>query len=339
MRYNKNIKGKVYNYFRQRLKLKKSTKGYWRSDCFLCGGDMTMGINFSYSNCHCFKCEEKITLLEGIKILEKFEQYSEVYRFLSIQQEYEYFEAETKTRVKKIKQVTLPESFRLLDDGNDELAKSARNYLKGRGFKISKLVLQGVGFCDDGEYFGYIIFPYYRNGELVYFQGRQFLPFGPKMKNPKEDDFGIGKSNILFNGDALFIYNRIHVVESITNGLTIGPTAVGLSGKDCSDKQFSYLLASPAKEIIIALDPDAYVKALELGMKLVNYKKVKVVRLPTKWQGKDVDVNVLGKKAYKAFVKSTPWMTYMDLFRLKLSVNGQSTEHTYQRGPYQRNIR
>jgi hypothetical protein len=325
--YNESIKGKLFNYFRQRLNIKMSTKGWWRCNCPLCGGKYSFGIHMEEYKAHCFKCEEYIDTIKTLMVVEGFETRSEAYKFLAIQQEYEYFESYTREK-KVYKKVELPEGYQLISSGTNIIAKSARHYITKRGFKVDSLAMKGVGYCTKGEYQGYIIFPYFRKGELVYYQGRLFQGAGPKMKNPPDTQFGIGKSQVVYNLDAYYIYDKVYTVESITNALTIGDNAGSLNGKSISVQQLSSIIMAPCTTNIIILDPDAWRNAIELGMQLAHYKKIKVVKLPD-----EVDVNDLGRNKTLKFVKATPYQKYMDLFRLK---NEKSTEHThYGRGPYQ----
>lgn len=326
--YNKSIKGKLFNYFKQRLNIKPSTKGYWRCNCVLCGGKYTMGIHMDYSYAHCFKCEEKLDTMQVLMAVEGLEQKSEAYKYLSIQQEYEYFENHSR-EAKVYKKVVLPEEYKLITSGDSYTAKAARHYLTKRGFDVNKLAIRGIGYCDSGYYGGYIIFPYYIKGELVYYQGRIFMGDGPKMKNPVDTEFGVGKSQIVYNLDAFYIYTRAFLVESITNALTLGDAAGGINGKSISEKQLSSIINSPCEKVVIILDPDAIENAVMLGLRMVNYKKTKVVQLP-----EGVDVNDIGRNKTIKFVKNTHWQSYMDIYRLKLNGYGKSTVDTYyRRGP------
>lgn len=326
--YNKSIRGKLFHYFQERLRIKESTKGWWRCDCVFCGGKYSMGIHMEYSNVKCFKCEEKVDPIQLLMTIENFEKRADAYKFLSIQQEYEYFETNSIIK-KEYKKVELPDGYHIITSGENLIARSARHYLKKRGFNIDNLAMKGVGYGTEGDYFGYIIFPFYRKGELIYYQGRLFMGAGPKMRNPQDEQFGIGKSQVVYNGDALYIYNRVYIVESITNSLTLGDAAAGINGKSISDQQFSTIMMAPCEKVVIVLDPDAFNNALELGMQMVGYKQVKVVKLPD-----EVDVNDIGKQKTLKFITSTKWQKYMDLFRLRINEKGSINTH-YRRGPYQ----
>lgn len=327
MKYNKSIKGKLFKYFQSKLRFKKSTNGWWRSDCPECGGNYTFGIHIEDSKSHCFKCDYKSDLVHLLMMLEGFEQVNEARKFLDIQQEYDAYERISKIEKKKIIPLDLPESFTLLSQGSSMIAKAARYYIKKRKFKINKLSLQGVGYCTSGKYAGYIVFPYYRKGKLVYFQGRRFMGSGPKMQNPTEEEYGIGKSSLIYNEDALFIYNRVYAMESITNCLTIGDPTIGLSGKSVSPMQMTKIIQSPCESLIIILDDDALDHAYKFAMQVVNFKKVKVVVMP-----KEKDVNDLGKRETMQIVRATPYATYMDLMRAKNRLNGKTTITPPERG-------
>lgn len=287
-----------------------------------------MGIHLENRKAHCFKCLEAKSPIEVLMDIEGFKTFAEAAGFLQIQQEYEYYESYTRSPKVEVRPIELPESFTLLSQGTSVYGKSARAYMIGRGFKIDKLALKGVGYCTHGEYAGYIIFPFIRKGQLIYFQGRKYLANGPKMKNPPAEQYGIGKEQIIYNQDALFMYDRVYGVESITNAETLGDAAVATLGKHVSNYQLYNFIAAPCQRIILLMDPDAYKEAIETAMQIVNYKKVKVVKLPG-----DKDVNDLGRAKTLEFVKQSDYQGYNELFRLKLNINGdyKRPQHTYQR--------
>jgi DNA primase len=325
--YNISIKGKLYKYFERRLGIKKSTKGFWRTNCVYCAGHHTFGINLETYRAHCFKCGKKTDPIKLLMDIEEFSTFAEAWSFLKIQQEYSAYERLSPNKATVVHQdIELPESFKILLNGQSIMGKCARSYMKGRGFNITKLSMAGIGYCTSGEYAGYIVFPYYRKGKLVYFQGRKFMGPGPKMKNPTEEVYGVGKSSLIYNEDALFIYRKIYIMESITNCQTIGENTIGLSGKVCSQSQLARIILAPFEYAIIILDEDALDKAYELAMQLVHYKKVKVVIMP-----KEKDVNDLGKTKTFELSNTTPYKKYMDFFKEKNKLHGKRTEPAHQR--------
>lgn len=320
-KYNKSIRGKLFRYYKQRLGIKLSTKGWYRSNCPYCGGNYCFGINFTGYKTKCFKCEETSNPIATLMHMEGFETQNQVWAMLKLEQEYDGYE-DSAGPVRLVKsQVILPESFKLIITPDGFIGKAAQRYMtKKRGFDLTKLAMQGVGYCTEGKYTGYIIFPFYRKTELVFFQGRLFIGDGPKMQNPGNEEFGIGKTSIIYNHDALFIYDRINIVESITNALTLGDNTIAILGKSISPYQLAWLMRSPATHYTILLDDDALIKATELAMTLCPYKQVRLVKMP-----KGKDVNDLGKKATVKLMKLNKFYGYegyRKFFKIKQDAQG-----------------
>lgn len=169
---------------------------------------------------------------------------------------------------------------------------------------------------------GYIVIPFYVQGRLVYYTTRRYwLGAGGKFKNPGEETIGIGKSEVVYNVDALGLYKRVRVVESAINSLTIGNSAIALSGKKASDDQIRVILNSPVEELDLILDPDAYVESLWLGLKLCLRKQVRITQLP-----EGFDVNDLGKKETLSLVEPEFW-SYNKIYRKY--IDEKRAQHTY----------
>ena len=158
-------------------------------------------------------------------------------------------------------------------------------------------------------------------GKLIYYNARKFVGNGPKYINPSIDDFGIGKSLIMYHIDALAIYEEIYLVEGAINADTIGDQAIASGGKKISDYQISMIIKSDVEKVNLLLDPDAIEDAIKVGMDLCFYKKVRLVT----WEGEE-DVNDIGKEETLKRVDSTPWMNYNDLLKLR---NAKGVKHTY----------
>jgi DNA primase len=135
---------------------------------------------------------------------------------------------------------------------------------------------------------------------------------GPKYQNPRIEDFGTGKSLILYNADALFMYEEIYLLEGVFNAETLGVNGIATGGKNISDYQISLINKSPVKKVTIVLDPDAINNAIRIGLQLVFYKEVRIVT----WEG-DQDVNDIGKKEALKRINESPWLTYQDILRMK----------------------
>ena len=247
--------------------------------------------------------------------VEGLETYQELLKLLENGDYTEYTFTEEKVQLRERKVFYLPEGFRLITQGSNQLAKSIRGYVIQRGFRPEVLAKFGVGYCNKGALFGYLIIPFFYRSQLRYYNARKVLGTGPRYNNPTTDITGIGKEFIIFNHDALTLYNSLFICEGAINALTLGERAIATMGKAVSAYQINELIKSPVERFIILLDSDAKLQAINLGLKLVAYKKVKVVFLPD-----DKDVNDLGKSRTLQYVYSTRYQDYNDLIKLKNSL-------------------
>lgn len=309
--FKTDITQKLVSYFQKRLDMKPAPRGWLSGDCPDCGAQNKFGIHLGQNRSNCFKCAYHEKPLDILIKIEKFTTYIQAYKYLGTFTDAEYLEI--KLDFLESKSVELPESFRLISLGTSFVSKLAQKYMQNRGFKLLELSMRGVGYCTKGEYHTRIIIPYYQQGKLIYFNARQFMDVGPKFKNPKVEDFGIGKSMLIYNVDALAMFNRIYLVESATNSLTLGERAIAIGGKILSNYQKDLILRSGIKEVIIILDDDAYLYALQIGLDLVNYVRVKVILMPPK-----IDVNDLGRSKTIKWAKTHSFLSYSELLTLKI---------------------
>ena len=244
--------------------------------------------------------------------IENLDTYSELITFLKHGDFTEFEFREEKVELPEAKPVYLPEFFKLINQGESHIAKITRNYLEHRGFNINELSKQGIGYCTKGDYFGYVILPFYSNGKLTYFNARLVIGNGPRYNNPPKSVTGLGKEFLIFNEDALELYNQVYICEGVFNALTIGERAIATMGKAVSAYQVNKLIKSPVKRFILLLDPDAKKQSISLALKLVNFKSVKVIYLP---EGKDV--NDIGKKEVMKLVWRTRYQDYKTLIKMK----------------------
>ena len=316
MKLNGNIKGKMHQYFVKKLGAYLYRKGWMKVPiCPYCGGEKKLGINLSGNRCNCFKCGEHPSPVGLIMYLENTDSFNEVLKILQAG-DYEGFEfKEEKVELKERKDFYLPEGFRGLKTGDSILARSARKYLKGRGFDIDTLAAKGWGYCNSGKYLGYIIIPFKEHGQLTYFNTRLYIGAGPKYNNPEVDITGLGKSFIIYNVDALEMYKTIYICEGAINAETIGENGIATGGKAVSRYQVNKMIKSSVEKFVILIDPDAKDKALDLAFKLVPFKKVKVVFLPD-----GEDVNSLGKARTLEYVRSTTCQSYQELLSIKTAL-------------------
>ena len=285
----KELKEKLNAYFQKKLGMYDYNKGWLKGDCPSCG-EHKFGIHLGVDRSNCFKCGFKLKPLDLVMKMEKLDRYKDLYVILNNLTGIKYYE-EALDNYEPVKELVLPEGYKNIRSGNSRLGKAARRYVKKRGFNVNELSLAGFGYGTKGKYFGYLIMPYYQDNKLIYFTTRLFIGNGPKFNNPPAEDYGIGKNSIIYNRDALYIYDRIFLVESITNARTIGDNSIGIGGKVLSSKQFNEIIKSPCSKITIGLDRDAIQYSIDLAFRLIDYKKVKVIIMPF-----DKDINHVDKK-------------------------------------------
>lgn len=316
MKITNQFKSRLKTYFIKRLGAFEYRRGWMKLPvCPYCHRELKMGVNLSMYRTNCFRCNEHPNPSQLVMDIEGFETYHELINFLNSGKFDELEFHEEKVELAEAKPLYLPEGFRILNIGQSQVAKSIRGYVKSRGFSIQELSRHGIGYATKEPYFGYLIIPFYYKGQLRYYNARNVIGTGPRYNNPNKDITGVGKEFIIFNYDALEMYRSVFVCEGALNALTMGDRGIATMGKAISAYQVNELLKSSCERFIILLDPDAKKYAINLALKLVAYKKVKVVFLP---EGKDV--NDLGRKETLRLVYQTRYQSYQDLIQIRNSL-------------------
>lgn len=316
MKITNQFKSRLKTYFIKRLGAFDYKHGWMKLPvCPYCHRELKMGVNLSMYRTNCFRCNEHPNPSQLVMDIEGFETYHELINFLNSGKFDELEFHEEKVELAEAKPLYLPEGFRILSFGKSQVARSIRGYVKSRGFSIQELSRHGIGYATKEPYFGYLIIPFYYKGQLRYYNARNVIGTGPRYNNPNKDITGVGKEFIIFNYDALEMYRSVFVCEGALNALTMGDRGIATMGKAISAYQVNELLKSSCERFIILLDPDAKKYAINLALKLVAYKKVKVVFLP---EGKDV--NDLGKKETFKLVYNTRYQSYQELIAIRNSL-------------------
>lgn len=314
MKITNQFKSKLKTYFIKRLGAFEYRRGWMKlPTCPYCHRELKMGVNLSMYRTNCFRCNKHPNPSQLVMDVEGFDTYHELINFLNNGQFEELEFHDEKVELAEAKPLYLPDSFRLLSIGDSQIARSIRSYVKGRGFSIEELCKHGVGYATKkGSFVAYLIIPFYYHGQLRYYNARKVIGNGPRYNNPNKDITGLGKEFIIFNYDALEMYRSVFICEGALNALTIGDRAIATMGKAISAYQVNELLKSSCQRYIILLDPDAKKYAINLALKLVTYKKVKVVFLP-----EGFDVNDLGRKQTLKLVYQTRYQSYQDLIQIR----------------------
>ena len=314
MKITNQFKSRLRTYFIKRLGAFDYKHGWLRiPTCPYCGREQKLGVNLSMYRTNCFRCNAHPSPAQLIMDIEGFTEYHELINFLNNGQFDELQFKEEKIELSDAKPVYLPDGFKLINQGTSQVARSIRSYMSSRGFTIEELSKHGIGYvATEGPFFGYLIIPYYYKGTLRYYNARNVIGQGPRYNNPNKDITGLGKEFIIFNQDALDMYSSIFICEGAINALTMGDRAIATMGKAISAYQVNQLIKSPVDRFILLLDFDARDYAINLALKLVAYKKVKVVLFKD-----NRDVNDLGKKAVLKMVYKTRYQSYQALIKLR----------------------
>jgi len=305
---------RLYAYFSKKLGAYNYRRGWLKSDCPSCN-EHKFGINLFENRTHCFRCGFSPRPLDLVSALEKV---NDPYKVLINIQDLKSL-PEPKVEQLEHKEHILPKEYRSLLVGSSNTAKMARRYLQNRGFDINKLAMKAWGYCASGNYAHRIIMPIIENGEIIYFHARSFVNATPKFKNPTFEEVGIGKSLMMYNVDALQIYDWVFVVESIMNAETLGDRAIAIGGKAISKYQVSTFLSrnTVTQKFIIILDPDALSEAIATAIELIrNGKEVKIIQLP-----ESKDVNDLGLNKTYHYILQAKSLTINQALLWKQRVN------------------
>lgn len=324
--YSKRTIKHLYGWFIHNLHAVPKSRGWINCNCPFCGAVGKFGVKPLTGNTHCFRCGYDKPPIQAIMELTNSETekkaweqvFSGDWDFLDVKVP----ESELKIN-NKVKGLELPEGYHNIIFGTNHIAKVCRQYLKNRGFSIAALSQKGFGYCDTGPYKGYVIIPYIMHDQLVYFNARKVMGAGTtKYKNPVANETGLGKAYVIYNIEALYLYKRVQLCEGAFNAETIGDSAIATAGKLLTEWQINTILSSPVEAIDLLLDPDALVESVNLALKLVNFKKVRVVYWEDKKSnGTYLDVNDLGKKETIRRIRKHKFLTYGELINYKMAIN------------------
>lgn len=193
----------------------------------------------------------------------------------------------------------LPREFRPISrNQNDFFTKS----LEDKGLSKELMLKSRIGFCDSGKYEGYVIFPFFEEGETVYFQGRAAYPElldNPKTKKKNPDSKnGMGKNSWLYGIEGAKKGCKMVLVEGTLDQISSqdhldrcheGYCSVSLQGTSLSfpspdrhplNSQWGKIKYFNPSEVLVMFDPDAYNKAKELAKILcITGLKARAIRL------------------------------------------------------------
>ena len=299
-----------YSFFSRHFRLKRTSSGWYVSDCPFCGRAGKGAFNFDYNCYKCWVCSVKTGLHNFLMKTMGFSYSSAVdaiglpprRSFVKSPSFYGFAPPPSDVSVR------LPEGYRNILEPSPTLPCPAE-YLTRRGFDVSVLSDLGFGyvpFCPRGgygKYSGYIIIPFKRMWRIVYFIGRDYTGTLQRYVNPSLDMCSVGKSYFVWNEDALYLNKKVYICEGVFSALAIGMQAVALMGKKPSEFQINTILDSGVSEAVVVFDSDAYDAGVLLASRLSRLIRAKALRLP------HGDPAVVGRDVVFSLEESTEWFS------------------------------
>jgi DNA primase len=310
----------VYTYFYKKYPgIQESTNGWYDGmDCPFCG-DPKLTVHPGMRIVKCWKgcfngfIGKFVQQTEGIPFFQAVEMLDNLTVHTSLERKVQ----------NGFSPLILPKGFHIITEGNGLIATRARNYVHDRGFNISYLRHLGIGYCSESgdtpedDYFGYIIVPIKRKGQMIYFLGRTFMDSSMRYKNPPKEKYGIGKGEVLFNEDALYTHKKIYTMEGWADAATMQGNGTAYLGSKLSAIQAALIIDSPVEEVVIIPDFGYYEDGVEMAKTIMDYKKVKILDLKEIGTEEKKDPNDLGFAAIAALEVQTPYFTMSDLIDLR----------------------
>lgn len=331
-------KNKAFTYFSNNFNISYTTKGWYAFKCPFCSDlrdRKKAAVHFKYNSVKCWVCGHKSSIIDFVMAYEDV-KYFDAKDIINNCSETSVDLTSSDKIAKTTKQeVKLPEGYTPISEGDTIMGRRARQYLLNRGFDLEEMDRLGIGYCrkkepnSEVDFFGYIIIPFKRKGGLVYYIGRDYIGNFLRYKNPPTTEFNVGKSELVFNEDALDLYDECQVLEGWADAVTIGRTATATQGWNLSAIQKKIYIDSSCKRLVFIPDAGAdntgelfYHKALKLANEFLEYKdEVYVLDLNGLEGGKDV--NELGKEAIHKLRAEAEPLTTESILKILMGYGGK----------------
>lgn len=333
---------KAYQYFKEHFVLASpSPKKWFAFDCPFCGKRRKCAVQFKHNRVKCWSCALDGSIIDFVSAIEKVSEYeAERIIWAVIPSNFradllEELATDVKaTEAAKLSGIGLPFGFKSLLEGDGPMGREARAVLERRGFNIKKMDEYGFGYCnrhnldnENEDYWGYIIIPYKRRGRLVYYIGRDYMNNYLRYKNPGSDVVGgVGKGGVIFNEDALSLYDTAFILEGALDAYTMGNQGTATSGWQFSKYQMGAYHNSKCKRLVfvpdVGIDPHTgltfYQKAVQVATEFLDSgKQIYVVNLDIPEFNKlGKDANEIGRSNVIAKYKDTPPLTWSDAMKI-----------------------
>ena len=208
--------------------------------------------------------------------------------------------------------VEIPKEFQPLYLASSEsyVANMVKKYLYERGLTNNDFIKYSIGYCTTGDYGGRVVIPSYSgSNQLNFFVARTYDRSYFKYKNPE------ASKDIIFFENLINWEQPIILCEGVFDAMAIKRNAIPILGKSISTSLYKRIITSKVKDIYIALDTDAKVRALEIGEKFLNQgKRVFLIDLP------DKDPSEMGFRAFTEHIQTAKELDLSSLMMHKLNL-------------------
>jgi DNA primase len=211
----------------------------------------------------------------------------------------------------------LPKEYEPLVSLKNSLASQRIfNYLKTRSVTEEYILRYKLGFCFSGNYQNRIIVPSFSTtGELNFFTGRtiyeKILPYLNPTLPPNY------KNNIVINELNLDFSKKLYIVEGFFDLFKCPENTLPLCGSSLNTQSLLFRkLNENGTEVVLALDPDAKKKTLEIAIEMVDYGlDVSLVEL-----GKNKDPGKMNPEEVLEIFNNAKKYTKTELLRKKIQM-------------------
>lgn len=160
--------------------------------------------------------------------------------------------------------VPLPDDFsKLPERPTDNVTRIMLKYLQLRGFTYNDIDVFGIGYAPSLR--GFLIFPFWQGGRVVYWQGRRvFGNSEAKNHNPPST----GKKSYLFGYQQAVGQKTGFICEGPLDGIAWGPGGLPLTSKDLHPQQVNALRLLGFDDLIVCLDSTEHDKTRQYAYRL-----------------------------------------------------------------------
>ena len=218
---------------------------------------------------------------------------------------------------KEKEEVNFPSNFKTIANNFNSKNKNSidvLNYTISRGFNKHKIWLLKPGFSSERYYDRYMIIPSFdKNGDINFFTSRNI---DAKTNDPyKYKNARISKKNIIFNELNINWNIPLTLVEGPLDLIKTNDNSTCLLGSSLTEDSLLFKeIVKNKTDIYLALDRDAYGKAIKIAKMLCQYD-INVKMIDTRSYE---DVGSMSREYFKKIYEEADTFTYDDVLYNKI---------------------